>query len=61
MREYERRAVADAAYDAWRSGRDYDAAWDRAEDAMYQYGPLDAIEAEEIAERAAHRQRNPEV
>lgn len=55
MRDYERRAIADAAYDAWRSGGDYDAAWNRAEDAIDRLAPLDYIEAEEIANHAAYR------
>lgn len=57
MRDYERKAIADAAYDAWRfGGQNYDAAWDRAQDAVERYGPLDCFEAEDVAERAANEQ-----
>lgn len=34
MSHQDREAVADAAYDAWRSGRDYDRAYDAALDAV---------------------------
>jgi hypothetical protein len=56
VRDYERRAVADAAYDAWRSGRNYDDAWDAAQDAIEYYQPLDKFDAEEIAESAVKRE-----
>lgn len=44
-RDYERAAIADAAYEAWRCGRDYDAAWDRAERAIDDACPIDQKEA----------------
>jgi hypothetical protein len=53
---YERKAIADAAYDAWRSGRDYDDAWDAAERAIDYAQPADRIEAEEVAERAVRKE-----
>jgi len=55
MRDYEREAVADAAYEAWRSGRNYDAAWGRAESAIERAEPFDRYEAECVALRAALR------
>ena len=51
-RDYEREVIADAAYDTWRNGRDYDEAWDRAELAIDQQEPLDRYEAEDTARRA---------
>ena len=51
-RDYEREVIADAAYDAWRNGRNYDEAWDRAELAIDQQEPLDRYEAEDIARHA---------
>jgi hypothetical protein len=55
-------AVADAAFDAWRSGRDYDSAWDRAEEAVYQEcSPDDYYGSLEVAERATRpRKVEPE-
>lgn len=47
MRDYERKAVADAAYDAWRNGENYDSAWDRAEYAIGQYGTYSYYDAED--------------
>ena len=52
-RDCERKAVADAAYAAWRSGKNYDDAWNRAERAIEQYQPYDCYEAETIALKAA--------
>ncbi len=48
MKEHERKAVADAAYDAWRNGENYDNAWDRAEYAVSQYGAYSYYEAEDV-------------
>lgn len=64
-REDRRRdAIADAAYQAWRSGRDYDSAWDRAEESVYaECSPSDYYGALEVAERAAmplRRKPDPE-
>ena len=58
MRDYERKAIADAAFDAWHSGRNYDDAWDAAQDAMDRFQPLDRMDAEEIAERATRRRED---
>ena len=52
MRDYERKAIADAAYDAWRHGGDYDRAWDRAEEIIYQEQPTGFYEAEDILSQA---------
>ena len=60
-RDYEHRAIADAAYDAWRCGRDYDEAWDRAERAIDVYQPLDQFDAEDIAIAAAMRESRPVI
>lgn len=53
MRDYERKAVADAAYEAWRAGRNYDAAWDCAEAAVDRAEPYDYYDAKEAADRGA--------
>ena len=51
-RRWERDAIADAAYEAWRNGGNYDDAWDRAERAIDQYQPIDKFDAEDVARRA---------
>lgn len=56
-RDWEREAIADAAYEAWRCGRNYDAAWDRAERAVETHQPYDRYEAEEVAMCAALKRR----
>jgi len=61
MRDYEREAIAEAAYQAWSSGRNYDAAWDRAEAAIERYEPCDYDEAECVATSAALRAAGVEV
>jgi hypothetical protein len=60
MRDYERRAVADAAYEAYRRGGNYDDAWDRAQDAVLRGHPLDRFEAEEMAHHAAMQRPVPD-
>lgn len=58
-REMERRAIADAAYDAWRNGRNYDSAWDRAQEAMddpREWPAYDYREAYDRALRAAEKE-----
>ncbi len=52
-RECEIKAIADAAYAAWRSGKNYDLAWNRAEEAIRHYEPYSCYEAEEIALKEA--------
>ena len=54
-REEDREAVADAAYEAWRCGRNYDAAWDRAQAAIDAKCPSDRYEAESVTLAAALR------
>lgn len=56
MRDYERKAIADAAYDAWYHGRNYDAAWDRAEQAVERAEPYGYWEAYDAAGQAAMRE-----
>ena len=57
MRDYERKAIAEAAYLAWLNGRNYDTAWDRAEAAVCREQPLDYLDAEAAANCAAFRKR----
>lgn len=60
MRDYERKAIADAAYDAWRNGGDYDYAWNRAEQVIDSYGPYSYYEAQDVLAAAQLTPPRPE-
>lgn len=60
MRDYERKAIADAAYDAWRDGRNYDEAWDQAERIIERCEPLDRYDAEDALRCMPEPKRKPD-